>query len=174
MASRTARAISPAMQGGIHASGDLELQSEDGWSYAAAFEDLSSSGLEGLMHKVVTIVACLILVAWPYATPHAQTQQGMTGKKEENVKQADEALNAAYRQLLGKISPAGQSALREAQSTWLHFRDQECDFEALGTTGGSVHSLSVLICKERMTRTRTAELVAQVNCSEGDISCGHQ
>jgi uncharacterized protein YecT (DUF1311 family) len=126
------------------------------------------------MQRVVRTVACLILVALPYAASRAQTQQGMTAKNEKNVEQADAALNAAYQRLLEKISPAGQAALREAQSTWMRFRDQECDFEALGSAGGSVHSLSIMICKERMTRTRTAELVAQINCSEGDVTCGHQ
>lgn len=126
------------------------------------------------MQRIVTTVACLILVALPYASSRAQTQQGITAKNEKNIEQADAALNAAYQRLLGKISPAGQSALREAQSAWMHFRDQECDFEALGSAGGSVHSLSTMICKERVTRTRAAELVAQINCSEGDVTCGHQ
>ncbi|CCE04823.1 putative exported protein precursor [Bradyrhizobium sp. STM 3843] len=126
------------------------------------------------MQRIVTTVACLVLVALPHAVLRAQTQQGITAKNEKSAEQADGALNAAYQRLLEKISPAGQSALREAQSTWLHFRDQECEFEALGSTGGSVHPLAILICKERITRMRTAELVVQINCSEGDLTCGHQ
>jgi uncharacterized protein YecT (DUF1311 family) len=127
-----------------------------------------------LMRNIFTPVVCLVLIALPYTALRAQTQQEMTATEGEKVKQADKALNAAYDHLLAKISPAGQSALREAQRTWLHFRDQECDFEALGSIGGSVHSMAILICRERMTRTRTAELVAQIECDEGDLACGHQ
>jgi uncharacterized protein YecT (DUF1311 family) len=137
-------------------------------------DPFSLNGLEELMQRLATTVACLILVALPYAALRAQTQQGTTGTNEKSFEQADGALNAAFQRLLEKISPTGQSALREAESTWLHFRDQECDFEALGSAGGSVHSLSILICRERVTRTRTAELLAQINCPEGDVTCGHQ
>jgi uncharacterized protein YecT (DUF1311 family) len=127
-----------------------------------------------LMRNIVTSVICLILIVLPSAALHAQTQQEMTAAEGEKFKQDDKALNAAYDRLLAKISPAGQSALREAQRTWLRFRDQECDFEAFGSKGGSVNSMAVLICMARMTRTRTAELAAQIECEEGDVTCGHQ
>lgn len=126
------------------------------------------------MHKAVTVVACLALTVLPLAAPVAQTQLEMTAKEGERFRQADKALNAAYDRLMAKVSPAGQAALREAQRTWLRFRDQECDFEALGSAGGSVHSLAVLICRGRMTRSRTEELVAQLDCPEGDVTCGSQ
>jgi uncharacterized protein YecT (DUF1311 family) len=145
-----------------------------GRGYAAIENRFLLNGLEELMKKITTTVACLILVALPYAAARAQTEHGTTATNEKSFEQADGALNAAFQRLLEKISPAGQSALREAESTWIHFRDQECDFEALGSVGGSVHSLSILICRERITRTRTQELLAQVNCPEGDVTCGHQ
>jgi uncharacterized protein YecT (DUF1311 family) len=127
-----------------------------------------------LMRDIVKLVVCLVLMALPCTALRAQTQLEMTETEGEKFKQADKELNAAYGRLLAKISPAGQSALREAQRTWLHFRDQECDFETLGSIGGSVHSMVILICRTNLTRLRTEQLVAQFECKEGDLTCGNQ
>ncbi|WP_051335047.1 lysozyme inhibitor LprI family protein [Bradyrhizobium sp. Ai1a-2] len=124
------------------------------------------------MRKIVTTVACCILVSISSTASRAQTRDA--SKQEESLKQADEALNAAFQRLLAKISPDRQTALRKAETTWVSFRDQECEFEALGSKGGSVHSLAIMACRERVTRTRTGELLALVNCPEGDVACGHQ
>jgi uncharacterized protein YecT (DUF1311 family) len=127
-----------------------------------------------LMRDIVKLVVCLVLMALPCTALRAQTQLEMTETEGEKFKQADKELNAAYSRLLAKISPAGQSALRDAQQTWLRFRDQECDFETLGSTGGSVHSMVLLICRTNLTRLRTEQLVAQIECKEGDLTCGNQ
>ena len=83
-------------------------------------------------------------------------------------------MNAAYDRLMAKISPAGQAALRDAQRSWLRFRDQECDFETLGSSSGSIRPMVVYGCKTRLTVARTTDLAAQINCPEGDASCGNQ
>jgi uncharacterized protein YecT (DUF1311 family) len=126
------------------------------------------------MRNIVKSVACLVLIALPCTALRAQTQPEMTAAEADKFKQADKELNAAYGRLLAKISPAGQSALREAQRTWLRFRDQECEFETLGTKDGTVHPMVLLMCKTGLTEMRTAELVAQIECKEGDLSCGGQ
>lgn len=87
---------------------------------------------------------------------------------------ADGALNSAYGRLLGKVSPAGKEALKQAQRSWLTFRDQECDFETMGTAGGSIHGMMVAECRTRLTLVRVKDLQAQLSCSEGDLSCGGQ
>jgi uncharacterized protein YecT (DUF1311 family) len=127
-----------------------------------------------LMRDIVKLAVCLVVIALSCTAPRAQTQLEMTATEGEKFKQADKQLNAAYNQLLAKTSPAGQSALRDAQRTWLRFRDQECDFETFGTRDGSVHSMSLLICMTNLTGLRTKQLVAQIECEEGDVTCGHQ
>lgn len=87
---------------------------------------------------------------------------------------ADGALNKLYGQLLAKVSPAGKEALKQAQRSWLIFRDQECDFETMGTVGGSIHGMMVTECRTRLTLARVKDLQAQVSCGEGDLSCGGQ
>lgn len=87
---------------------------------------------------------------------------------------ADGDLNRVYGALVEKVSPAGKEALRRAQRTWVAFRDQECDFETMGSQGGSIHGMVALQCQTRLTEARTKDLGAQATCSEGDPSCGAQ
>jgi uncharacterized protein YecT (DUF1311 family) len=75
---------------------------------------------------------------------------------------------------MAKISSAGKASLRDVEKTWLRFRDRECAFETMGTVGGSVHLTVVAQCKSRLTIQRTKDLEDQLNCKEGDLSCGGQ
>ena len=92
----------------------------------------------------------------------------------ENFKQADAKLNAVYAKLLKKISAAGQSKLREAQKSWIAYRDAQCAFETLGTIDGSIHSMVVAQCLTDVTEQQTKRLQHQLTCEEGDVSCGGQ
>jgi len=92
----------------------------------------------------------------------------------ENFKQADAKLNAFYAKLQKKISAAGQSKLREAQKSWLAYRDAQCAFETLGTIDGSIHSMVVAQCLTDVTEQQTKRLQHQLTCQEGDVSCGGQ
>jgi uncharacterized protein YecT (DUF1311 family) len=73
-----------------------------------------------------------------------------------------------------RISSDGQARLRDVEKLWIQFRDQECAFETLGTADGSIHPMVLLICKTRLTDQRIKDLDAQLNCEEGDLSCGGQ
>jgi uncharacterized protein YecT (DUF1311 family) len=126
------------------------------------------------MRNIVKSMVCLVLMALSCSALRPQTQPEMTATEAEKFKQADNELNAAYGRLLAKISPAGQSALREAQRAWLRFRDLECEFETLGTNDGTVHPMLLLMCKTGLTQMRTTQLVAQIECEEGDLSCVRQ
>ena len=104
----------------------------------------------------------------------AQSQMELNEEASKAFSKADNDLNRVYGALAEKVSPAGKEVLRRAQRTWLAFRDQECEFETLGSEGGSIHGMMVLQCQTRLTETRTTDLRAQVTCSEGDLSCGGQ
>ena len=102
----------------------------------------------------------------------AQSQMELNEQASQAFGKADSALNRVYGQLSARVSPAGKNSLKQAQRFWLNFRDQECDFETLGTVGGSIHGMMVVECRTRLTVTRIKDLQAQVSCSEGDLSCG--
>jgi uncharacterized protein YecT (DUF1311 family) len=121
-----------------------------------------------------TCSALWIGLALAVAPAVAQSQRQMTDSESAKYAAADKIMTHSYELLMAKISPAGQIALRDAQRSWLKFRDDECGFETLGSVGGSVHPMAFLSCKTRLTRARTAGLDAQYKCPEGDIACGGQ
>jgi uncharacterized protein YecT (DUF1311 family) len=92
----------------------------------------------------------------------------------DNFKQADAKLNAVYGKLMKKISADGQSKLREAQKSWIAYRDSQCAFETLGTIDGSIHGMVVAQCLADLTEQQTKRLQHQLTCEEGDVSCGGQ
>lgn len=113
---------------------------------------------------VVTSIALPVL---------AQSQMELNQQAGAAFETADKRLNTAYRALMMKIPSDHGDKLREAQITWLRFRDQECTFETMGTAGGSIHSMMVTECRTRLTLERVGHLEKQVNCQEGDVSCVH-
>ena len=86
---------------------------------------------------------------------------------------ADAALNALYKQLLGKYDAANRALLQTAQRTWIKFRDDECAYETALTIGGTIHSTMVTNCDTELTLDRIKRLKAQAACEEGDMSCNH-
>lgn len=103
-----------------------------------------------------------------------QSQMELNAQAAADLRKSDQQLNAVYNKLRAKISDAGKKSLQTAQQSWLRFRDQECEFETMGTVGGSIHSMVVAICLTRLTDQRIKDLEAQLNCKEGDLSCGGQ
>jgi len=115
-----------------------------------------------------------VLAAAAIGSAAAQSQMELNAQAAADLRKSDEQLNAVYNKLRAKISDAGKKSLQTAQQSWLRFRDQECEFETMGTVGGSIHSMIVAICLTRLTDQRIKDLEAQLNCKEGDLSCGGQ
>jgi uncharacterized protein YecT (DUF1311 family) len=104
---------------------------------------------------------------------YSQTQMELNRQASDEFQKADRQLNAVYTKLTAKLSPETKKSLQAAQLTWIRFRDQECDFETMGTVGGSIHGMMVVGCRTRLTEQRTRDLERQLNCQEGDLSCVH-
>jgi uncharacterized protein YecT (DUF1311 family) len=124
------------------------------------------------MRLVLTAASAVAVLAISSAA--AQSQMELNAQAAVDLRKSDEQLNAVYNKLRAKISDAGKNKLQVAQQSWLHFRDQECEFETMGTVGGSIHSMIVAICLARLTDQRVKDLDAQLNCQEGNLSCGGQ
>ena len=81
---------------------------------------------------------------------------------------ADQDLNLAYqiardraRQMDSYFSgsePSTVIALRDAQRTWITFRDQACLVESYLARGGSLQQILYYTCLDRLTRQRTEDL----------------
>jgi len=126
------------------------------------------------MHRIVLCGVASALVLTPLPPAAAQTQMELNEKAGKDFAKADKKLNEIYRELMAKISSQGQALLKDVEKTWIQFRDQDCAFETLGTAEGSIHPLVLLNCKTRLTEQRIKDLDAQLNCEEGDVSCGGQ
>ena len=124
------------------------------------------------MRRLIGVAAAL--AAFAAGPTSAQTQMELNAQAGADLKKSDAQLNAVYTKLRAKISEAGRQKLQAAQQSWLRFRDQECEFETMATTGGSIHSMMVAICLTRLSDQRTKDLEKQLNCPEGDLSCGGQ
>lgn len=120
-------------------------------------------------------VACAAAtLAFAAGSASAQTQLEMNERAGSGLRQAEARMDAVYAKVLARISNAGKENLQSAQETWLRFRDQECEFETMGTKGGSIHPMVVAECRRRLTDQRIKDLEAQANCQEGNVSCGGQ
>ncbi|WP_167483931.1 lysozyme inhibitor LprI family protein [Mesorhizobium tamadayense] len=101
----------------------------------------------------------------------AKTQADFASCTAKDAASADAALNAVYKALAGRLAPADQQRLRDAQRAWIPFRDKECAFRTQPYADGSVYSSLVETCKAELTRTRLTQLQHQLQCPEGDLSC---
>ena len=123
--------------------------------------------------RLVLFIASAV-TAMAIGSAAAQSQMELNARAAGDLRKSDAQLNAVYNKLRAKVSDAGKKNLQTAQQSWLRFRDQECEFETMGTVGGSIHSMIVAICLTRLTDQRIKDLEAQLNCKEGDLSCGGQ
>lgn len=71
---------------------------------------------------------------------------------------ADAELNAAYKNLRGKLDAADGQRLVATQRLWIQYRDANCAAERDLYEGGTAASPAYLACLEAMTRARTKEL----------------
>lgn len=131
------------------------------------------------LRRSATGVAFLVLTHWTNLALAKEcdgrgSQADLNLCAGDNFKQADTKLNAVYAKLLKKISAAGQAKLREAQKSWIAYRDSQCAFETLGTIDGSIHGMVVAQCLADLTEQQTKRLQQQLTCEEGDLSCGGQ
>ena len=126
------------------------------------------------MRLVIALAVASAATAMAIGSVAAQSQMELNAQAGSDLRKSDAQLNAVYNKLRAKISEAGKKSLQTAQQSWLRFRDQECEFETMGTVGGSIHSMIMAICLTRLTDQRIKDLEAQLNCQEGNLSCGGQ
>jgi uncharacterized protein YecT (DUF1311 family) len=82
--------------------------------------------------RLVLIIACAV-TSIAIGSAAAQSQMELNAQAGADLRKSDERLNAVYNKLRAKVSDAGKKSLQTAQQSWLRFRDQECEFETMGT-----------------------------------------
>ncbi len=90
------------------------------------------------------------------------------------AKKIEQKLDDIYKKLMEKIDPENQPKLQAAQNAWIEYRKRQCEFDTLGTVGGSIHPTIVSDCYGSMAYQQRETLRQQLECEEGNLSCGGQ
>ena len=90
-----------------------------------------------------------------------------------DLKKADQALNQTFKQIQKRLADDadGKARLVKAQRAWIAFRNGECTFQSSGDDGGSAAPMVAAACQAELTKDRTEQLKAYLNCQEGDLAC---
>jgi len=90
--------------------------------------------------KLVAASIALVIMAVPFESKGKDADFKPPGTDENAaVDQANAKLDAVYKQLMGKLDADGQKALKEAERSWIKWRDDEAMLIARvgGAVGGS-------------------------------------
>lgn len=101
----------------------------------------------------------------------AQSQSALDASAADAARRADQALNAQYTATMNQLSSGSRTLLRNAQRSWIPFRDRQCDFESSAVRGGSAYPMVRSQCIARLSEQRTHELRRLAQCPEGDLAC---
>ena len=113
---------------------------------------------------MLTLIAALL--AQPADCSNAMAQQEMNRCAAEAARAADADMNRAAAQVMRAFvadqgGENGEAArrLRDAQRTWLAYRDAQCALAGVEALGGSLESYLVGDCLKTMTEQRTNDLL---------------
>lgn len=108
----------------------------------------------------VALLASLLLAAPAHAVDcdNATTQAQMTQCAMDMYGEADKALNQTYKEVMAKLEPARQKALKQAQRDWIKYRDSHCKSESSEVLGGSMYGAVLNSCLAETTKARTEKL----------------
>ncbi|WP_244316837.1 lysozyme inhibitor LprI family protein [Pannonibacter tanglangensis] len=106
----------------------------------------------------------------------AEAQIELTYCAEQDWMAADKDLNAIYKKAitaakatdvtLKEVTPdlvGAETALRDAQRTWVAYRDKACDAYGFTARGGTLEPMLIYACRADMTRQRMSDLTELTN-----------
>lgn len=99
----------------------------------------------------------------------AQNQSQLTACAADALKHQDQELNRLYKQMQDRLKgdPDTRRLLTDSQRRWVAFRDAECSFSTVRTTGGSINAMNTNNCLTELTRSRVVELQNHLACGQG-------
>lgn len=118
-----------------------------------------------MKRALIAVVLLLLLTATSgpaMAQPNCQdpeTQSEMNQCSALELERADRQINATYADLRARLSPERRELLKQAQLSWIRFKEQKCDLESLHSEGGSIQPLLINMCLVKMTQERNEELL---------------
>ena len=125
--------------------------------------------------KILTLfaaAAALLIMAVPLESSYGQDPNWKLPGTEENaaVEQANKELDAVYKRLMAKLDTDGQKALKEAERSWIKWRDDEALLIARvgGAIGGSALRVDFLTAQAKLISQRTKVLSEYSKPSAGN------
>ncbi|MEY2558671.1 MAG: Lysozyme inhibitor LprI [Verrucomicrobiota bacterium] len=114
----------------------------------------------------------LLLAVMPIAASYGQDPNSKRPGTEEGavVEQANTELDGVYKRLMSKLDTDGQKALKDAERSWIKWRDDEALLiaRAGGAIGGSSLRVDFLTAQARLIRQRTEVLDGYLKQSAGN------
>jgi len=109
--------------------------------------------------KTTTLLACVaaVLMAIPFESKGKEPDFKPPGTEEnEAVDQANKKLDAVYKKLMAKMDAEGQKALKEAERSWIKWRDDEAVLAARagGSIGGSALRVDFFVAQKKLIDER--------------------
>src|SRR5215471_9049303 len=98
----------------------------------------------------------------PEPCPNAQSQAEMNDCAGREYKKADAELNQTYQRLVAMLEADEKTQLKAVETTWIKYRDANCDFVADQFKGGTMRPMVLGFCLADMTHNRTNELKDQI------------
>lgn len=101
----------------------------------------------------------------------AEDQATMNQCAAKDFQDADTELNGLYHQARQRIGDDmnARNLLRDAERSWVAFRDAECAFAASGVEGGSIYPMIYDACLADLTQARVSQLTDYLSAEEGDM-----
>jgi uncharacterized protein YecT (DUF1311 family) len=113
----------------------------------------------------------LVIMAVPFESKGKDPDFKPPGTEEAAaVEQANTRLGAVYKRLMGKLDADGQKALKDAERSWIKWRDDEALLMARagGAVGGSSLRVDVSNAQAKLIDQRTEVLSEYLKQSAGN------
>ncbi|HEY2068884.1 MAG TPA: lysozyme inhibitor LprI family protein [Rhizomicrobium sp.] len=100
-------------------------------------------------------------------------QMEMNECANTNAEAADKALNALYsRVMASRTSQADKDGLKQAERSWIKYRDKTCaDEVGAEEDGGSIWPMEMAMCQQKQTDARLRTLQRMLTCTVGVSVC---
>jgi uncharacterized protein YecT (DUF1311 family) len=124
--------------------------------------------------KIPTLFAAsiaLVIIAVPFESKGKDPDFKPPGTEEAAaVEQANTRLDAVYKRLMSKLDTDGQKALKEAERSWIKWRDDEALLIARvgGAVGGSGLRVDFYAAQTKLINQRTEVLSEYLKQSAGN------
>lgn len=129
------------------------------------------------MPKKITIyLICLMQSVFVHAglesCKNLTKQSDLNTCASRSLNIANESIGKVYNNYLKDLSPQEQLKLKEAQRSWVQFKEKDCSFETAPVKNGSMYPYVLSACLIDRTEKRILELNNMANCKNGtEPSC---